>query len=283
MRTERWSESGAVGLAEATPIGAAVSGNDQYNVNGTGSLSVYGPAGTQLGVSGDWTAYSATVSGGVSITLTTDGLSVDGVTLPAGTLHDHGPSVTLTGSGPSTSPNFTGSVSITATGDTVNLGPWTGNLAAGGRPARPSNVATFDGYSGTIAVAANGNGTDAVSLDGGASNVLQVSASPSALTTDQNTPVRFAAKVQTNLADTYTLTAEAPQGWNQYRQQRQRHRDARAGLQGGTLSYPDHRHVADRSRPGRAGDRGSDDHSHAARPQLHRRPRPALHGPLQRC
>ena len=40
-----------------------------------------------------------------------------------------------------------------------------------------------------------------------------VSASPATLTTDQNTPVTFQTNVQTSLADTYTLTANAPPGW----------------------------------------------------------------------
>ena len=43
--------------------------------------------------------------------------------------------------------------------------------------------------------------------------MLTVSASPATLTTDQNTPVTFQTNVQTSFADTYTLTAQAPQGW----------------------------------------------------------------------
>ena len=206
--------AGAVSLALATPIGAAVYGNDQFNVNGSGSLSFYGPAGTLIAVSGDWTSYSATVSGPLSITLTTDGLMVDGTALPAGAYTITAASVAMGGSGPSRPPNFTGSVSITAKNDTVNLGPWTGSLAAGAGPLDPSNVATMDGYSGTITVKANGDGTDAVSFNGAAGNILQVSASPPTLTTDQNTPVTFAAKVLTTLADTYSFTVNAPEGWN---------------------------------------------------------------------
>ena len=37
--------------------------------------------------------------------------------------------------------------------------------------------------------------------------------SPSSFTTDENTPVTFATKLQASLADTYTLTANAPTGW----------------------------------------------------------------------
>ncbi|HKI19098.1 MAG TPA: hypothetical protein VKA15_14520, partial [Isosphaeraceae bacterium] len=205
--------SGAVALAEAAPIGAAVSGNDQYNVNGTGSLSFYGPAGTQLGVSGSWTSYSATVSGTVSITLTTGGLSLNDTTLPAGTYTITTSSATLSGSGTTSSPNFAGSASITATGGTINLGPGSGSLAVGGTPLDPEDETTLDGYNGTISVSANGDGTDLVNLSGNAGNVLQVSVNPTTFTTDQNTPITFQPSIQTSLADTYNLTANAPLGW----------------------------------------------------------------------
>ena len=62
--------TGAVELTADSPVAAGISGNNQYSVNGTGSLSFYGPAETNLGVSGDWDNYSATVTGNVSITLT---------------------------------------------------------------------------------------------------------------------------------------------------------------------------------------------------------------------
>ena len=43
--------------------------------------------------------------------------------------------------------------------------------------------------------------------------MLQVTVTPSTFTTDQNTPITFQPDVQTSLADTYTLTANAPPGW----------------------------------------------------------------------
>jgi uncharacterized repeat protein (TIGR01451 family) len=51
--------TGAVVLAAAGPIPVAISGNDQYSVNGTGRLAFYGPAASSLGVSGNWDNYSA--------------------------------------------------------------------------------------------------------------------------------------------------------------------------------------------------------------------------------
>ena len=105
------------------------------------------------------------------------------------------------------------SVSITATNGTINLGPGNGSLSVGGKPLDPTDETTLDGYTGTITVSASGDGTDTVTLNGNAGNVLQVSATPNTFTTDQNTPVTFQANVQTSLADTYNLTANAPPGW----------------------------------------------------------------------
>ena len=43
--------SGTVGLSASGPVPAMFSGNYHYSVNGTGTLSIYGPAETSLGVS----------------------------------------------------------------------------------------------------------------------------------------------------------------------------------------------------------------------------------------
>ncbi len=152
--------------------------------------------------------------GNGSITLTTDSLMLNGQTLPAGTYTITTSSATLSGSGQTTSPNFSGSASITATNGTVNLGPGSGNVTVGGTSIDVTNGATLDGYTGSISVAAGGgNNTDAVTLNGNATNVLSVTATPITLTSDQNTPVTFQANVNTSLADTYTMTAQAPAGW----------------------------------------------------------------------
>ena len=197
--------------AAATPL--FISGSDQYSVSGTGSLSFYAPAETSLGVSGDWDSYSATATGNVSITIITGGLTLNGNPLPPGTYTLTTSSATLVGSGLSTSPNFSGSASINATGSTVDLGPGTGNIAVGGKPLDPTDGVTLTDYTGTINVSANGDGTDAVTLNGDATNVLQVSRNAATLSTNQNTPITFPTNVQTSFADTYTLTAQAPQGW----------------------------------------------------------------------
>ena len=207
--------TGSVAFSSSSLTDAGITGNDQYAVNGTGSLSFYGPAESSLGVSGDWQNYTATVTGNVSITLTvpTSALTLNGQTLPAGTYTITTNSATLSGSGTTSSPNFAGSASITATGGTINVGPGSGSLSVGGTPLDPEDETTLDGYSGTISVSANGDGTDSVNLNGNAGNVLQVAVSPATFTTDQNTPITFQPDIQTSFADTYNLTANAPPGW----------------------------------------------------------------------
>ena len=205
--------TGTVALSALSDVSLAVSGTNAYSASGTGSLSVYGPAETSLGVSADWQTYSATVTGSVRITLTTAGLTLNGSTLPAGTYTITTSSAALSGSGQTTSPSFSGSIAITATTGVVSLGPGSGSISSGGTPLDPTDGVTLDGYTGTIGVSAGGAGTDAVTLSGAATNTLAVSGSPATLSTNQNTPVTFAANVTTSLSDTYTLTAQAPQGW----------------------------------------------------------------------
>jgi hypothetical protein len=205
--------SGTVLLTGPGPIPVSLSGSDGYNITGTGSLSFYGPAEANIGVSANWDNYSATVTGNVSIKLTTGALTLNGLTLPAGTYTITTSSATLTGSGETTSPNFSGIVAIAATNGTIQLGPGGGNIASGGKPLDSTDGVILDGYSGSIDVSANGDGTDAVTLNGNTANVLQVVPNPPMLATDQNTPVTFQAGVRTSLTDTYGFVALAPPGW----------------------------------------------------------------------
>jgi uncharacterized membrane protein len=206
--------TGDVGLSSTTPVATAVSGSATYNVQGTGRLSFFGPAESNLGVGADWDQYAASVTGSLSITVTTDALTLNGTPLSAGTYTISAASAMLSGTGPSTSPSFSGSVSVQANGDTLNLGPAiSGSVTVGGKPLDDSEGATLTGYTGSLTVTVNGDQTDSMILNGSAANVLGVSGSPTSITTDQNTLVTLQANVQTSLTDTYTLTAQAPAGW----------------------------------------------------------------------
>ena len=68
------------------------------------------------------------------------------------------------------------------------------------------------GFNGTATITADaGAGTDSVTLNGQAAQVIQVFADP--LTTDQNSPASFDFRVRSSLAGSYTLLAAAPAGW----------------------------------------------------------------------
>lgn len=205
--------AGAITVATETPIPIEITGPEAVSVSGAGSLAFYGPAGSSVGSSGNWDDYAATITGDVSITMTTDGLMLNGRGLPAGTYTITTSSATLMGIGATASPQFSGSASVSVTAGTVNLGPGTGNLTVSGNPVSPTNGVTLTGYSGNLTVSATGIGSDSISLSGSAANVLTVSASPTAITTDQDTPVTFQTNVRTSFFGTYTITAQAPTGW----------------------------------------------------------------------
>jgi transglutaminase-like putative cysteine protease len=204
--------TGAVTLNASTPVASAISGNVNYSVNGTGDLSFYGPATSAIGASGNWTSYSATLTGSPSVQISTNGLLLNGNPLPQGTYTIMASSITMSGSGTSTTPNFAGSASLNVTAGSVYLGPGSGTFTSDGTPLSPTNGITLDGFNGTISITGNGS-TDSAAINGNASNVLAVTPNPSSFTTNENTPVTFSTALATSLADTYSIIAEAPPGW----------------------------------------------------------------------
>jgi uncharacterized repeat protein (TIGR01451 family) len=205
--------SGAVTLDVPAGLPVAASGNLTYSVSGQGSLSAYAQATPLLGVSGDWTSYTATLSGNATLQLTADALQLNGTTLPAGIYTISSTSASLTGSGLNSSPSFSGAVTIQATGANVQLGTGSGTASVGGTAQSPNNGFTLDGFTGTATVTA-GTGTAAVALNGTAANVLAVAGNPSALTTDQNHSVSFQLGVLTSESATYHSDINAPSGWS---------------------------------------------------------------------
>lgn len=206
-------DAGLLSLS-AAGVALSVAGSNHYTINGTGRLTFYGPAETTLGVSGDWDDYTASVTGAITMRLTTDALVLNGTLLPAGTYVVHTNAATLRGRGLTTSPNFTGSVTLAATAADLQLGPGTGTVAVGGTSVELRSGFTLSGYTGNIILAAGGSDTrDDVTLIGNIANVLTVSAMPVELATDQNSPVTFQTNIHTSFADTYELTVQAPTGW----------------------------------------------------------------------
>ena len=207
--------SGRVAIRAGSSFTAEVSGPNSYVVRGTGRLSVYGSARPGLGVSGTWDQYTAAVTGQVTLTLTTDALILNELVLPAGTYSITTAAAALGGSGATSSPSYAGSVSITATDAVANLGSSTANITVGGRPLQFANGGALAGFGGVITVVAGGGADDfdGVTLGGTAANVLTVSSPPGTITADQNTPAIAQIDVNASFADTYLMTAEAPEGW----------------------------------------------------------------------
>lgn len=207
--------SGALALSSPTPLALSISGDVSYAVNGVGNLTFHGPAESTLGVSGNWQSDTATMTGNVSMTLTVPAgaLSLGGTALPAGTYTVTTSSAALTGGGATASSTFSDSISLSASNATLEIGPGSGSLSIAGHSLSAGNETTFEGFTGALNITANGDPADAVSLNGTAANVLQVSTTPSAPTTDQNTSITFGTGLVNSLADTYNLTANAPPGW----------------------------------------------------------------------
>ena len=207
--------AGSVTLSGASLVTATISGNDQYQISGAGAISFYGPAENSLGVGGTWSEYTATVTGNVSVEANTGSLTLNGIALPAGKYSIRTNSLSLAGSGNVASPTFAGSASISLTNATVDLGNGNGSLNVASGPLDLINGAALVGYTGTLAVAPGTvSGSDSVTLNGTASNLICVSTTPNALSTDQNTPISFQTNVSTSFGDSYSLSVSAPPQWN---------------------------------------------------------------------
>ncbi|HYH67097.1 MAG TPA: transglutaminase domain-containing protein, partial [Urbifossiella sp.] len=205
--------TGAVALAAGRRTTVTSSGGTGYSVRGTGRLAAYADAATGLGVAGDWSGYSADLTGDVALTFTTDALTVNGTALPAGTYTVSAPAATLTGSGLVAAPSFAGTASVAVTDGVVYIGPGTGSVASGGAPLDTTNGASLTGYTGAVTLAAGGTGPDTVTLNGVAGQVIRVAGSPPAAAVTPSSPADIQVSVTTSLAGGYDLTAEAPPGW----------------------------------------------------------------------
>jgi hypothetical protein len=156
---------GNVSLAFGAAVPIAIEGAVTYTVQGRGRLSFYAPATITVAVSGSWESFSAALSGNATLWLTSDSLTLNGVLLPAGTYTIITNAAVLTGSGATSSPNFTGELSINATDATVGVVPGTGNVTLGGSSLDPTTGFTLNGYTGTIDISAD-PGSDTVALNG---------------------------------------------------------------------------------------------------------------------
>ena len=249
-----------------------------------GSLSFYGPAESSLGVAGDWDNYSATVTGNVSITITTDGLTAQRHGAAGRNVHDHDQLGHLLGSGQTTSPNFAGSV--VDHGDRRHGRTRARQRDRHCRRQRRSHPTTALRSTATPARSASRPMAAAPTrLPSAATRpiVLQVSASPPRSRPIKIRRPRSPANINTSLADTYNLTAKAPAGWTVTIDDSGNVTVTPApGVQGGT--YPIQIIAQSSTDPNLVANAHGqcDDHAHVAGHDAGRQSRPGVYRAVQR-
>jgi probable HAF family extracellular repeat protein len=204
--------TGSVMFVGSPAIPSQVSGAVTYSLSGQGEMDFYGPAAANPGVSGNWTGYSATLTGAPALTLTTSSLLLNGSPLPAGTYTISAVSLTLAGSGAGASPDFAGSASVNVTAGILQLDHGSGALTLGGSPIDPSQGVALNAYTGSVSVTGAGAVVN-VTLSGTASQALRVFGNPASVSANQDAPTTFTFGIDTTLADTYNVNVEAPPGW----------------------------------------------------------------------
>jgi hypothetical protein len=207
--------SGTVSLAAADGVLIVLGGTVNADVAGKGALFFHAGAlsGHASGV--QWDEYTADLTGNLSLQVTTDKLMLNGVLLPPGTYTIAANAASVSGHGTTMAANFSQHASFVLGDASVRLASGTGNLMVDGIPLATDTGLTLAGYSGTLDLSADtAPEVDSVTLNGNAAQVLRITGVPAAVNADQNTPAAFSFDVQTSLADSYTLTAVAPEGWS---------------------------------------------------------------------
>ena len=159
--------SGILALSTQAPTPVSISGSGQYGIDGDGSLSFYGPGESSMGVSGNWDSYTATVTGNISITLTTGALTLNGKALPAARIRSRPPRPPCPAAGRPRRRAFQVRRDH-SDGGTFDLGLGAAASVPAATPLDPTNGVTLDGYTGTIDVRPAATAADAVALNGNA-------------------------------------------------------------------------------------------------------------------
>ncbi|MBN1485369.1 MAG: Ig-like domain-containing protein, partial [Chloroflexia bacterium] len=187
----------------------------QIDLQGAGRLSFHAPALAGLGLGGDWTDYSAGLSAAQPYTLTLQGalVTLNGADIYSGSfrLLVSGTS-TLAGSGPTAVPNFGGGSIWQVQAGQLQTGPASGSLSIGGTAMDASAGLALSAYSGPITVSEATTATDQLALFGEA-DCFTLEVSPTASSADPNSSIYFRAQARANFSDQYTLTVQAPSGW----------------------------------------------------------------------
>ena len=208
------------GAAQVLPLGAVGQLSSDVpsvvTLSGAGTTSFYAPSLSGMGMGNRWGAYTAylTPTQVATYTLTNVIATVGEMDVYSGDLSFvTSDALVITGTGHTAAPNFADAVSMQAQDAQLTLGPATGTVLVGGQPLDVDNGLALANYTGPVSVTEASATLDQVELDGDA-DFFTLNLTPESSTTDPNTAVTFDAVIEANVDDTYTVTVEAPEGWD---------------------------------------------------------------------
>lgn len=227
--------SGNVTLAGVTPVPVSIAAGGSLGISGDGALTFHGASTALVGSAGTWKTFTASVSGGSTLTLTTDRLAVNGALLPPGTYTVQSSVSALEGSGAGLATNFTGSTTVGLLNAAVQVGPGSGSLNVGASSFGAQNGYALASFSGNASLSAAGD-LDLMSMNGSASHVAVMGISTGTVFADQNTPAIVEPILFTSLTGEYLFTARAPPGWKvEFNQENKLEITPAGGAQSGTF------------------------------------------------
>ena len=199
--------NGAVFTLQASP--------SSVGLEGYGRFSLFAAAMDGLGSAANWEEFAAqlTLSGTDTLMLWDATVTLNGV-IYTGTLQleTNGP-VDISGLDVGAAPNFAALSDWQATDAQVRIGPAAGTVMVDGAPLDVSNGLAVAGYDGALPLSEVASASDQVTLNDRVA-FFTLDLIPSSSSTDPETGISFQTAVFANFSDTYTVTAQAPAGWD---------------------------------------------------------------------
>jgi uncharacterized membrane protein len=209
-----WFGSGNLSLD--TPTQVSLQGNPvAISLAAGGSQSFFAPLVGGLGAGTDWISYTAQLTATQPYTLTlldtTVLLDSDIYTGTLTAVIDGATQLSGVGHGPL--PQFSPGATLQVQAADLNFGPLTGAITVGGQPFVADNGLAIAGFSGPLMVTESTADVDLIEFSGPA-EFFTLNLDPAASTIDPTQAVVLTPQVAANYDDTYTLTVEAPEGWD---------------------------------------------------------------------
>ncbi len=199
-------------LAETAVLqGSTVAGS----ASGQGRHTFYAAALPGLGAGTNWLDYTAvlTASQPYTFTLADADITVNGSDEYSGALSlVVAGATTINGRGATAASTFAPALTGQLQDGRLLIGPAQGTFLVDGQPLDVSNGVAVAGYTGPITLSETTVAADQLEF-GGEAHFFTLHLSATTVT-DPYTPVTLTPLVAANFSDTYTLTAEAPPGWD---------------------------------------------------------------------